>query len=159
MTDYLLNANFLIQAKNLHYGFDFYPAFWDWLVVWSEASEVAGIEKGGDELCVRQDALADRVAERPEDFFLRPDGTVIPAPGTVSTWASGSGYQSAAVVAFLQVVDYWLVTYALIHDCTVVTHEVPVDIIYKVFLLDISFVRRFCFCSRRGRSSVRLFQD
>lgn len=25
MTDYLIDANVLIQAKNLHYGFDFLP--------------------------------------------------------------------------------------------------------------------------------------
>lgn len=28
---YLLDANVFITAKNLHYGFDFCPAFWDWL--------------------------------------------------------------------------------------------------------------------------------
>ncbi|MBN2353724.1 MAG: DUF4411 family protein [Spirochaetales bacterium] len=28
---YLLDANVFMQAKNLHYGFDFCPAFWDWL--------------------------------------------------------------------------------------------------------------------------------
>ena len=27
---YLLDANVFIQAKNLHYGLDFCPAFWDW---------------------------------------------------------------------------------------------------------------------------------
>ena len=32
MTPYLLDANVFIQAKNLHYGFDFCPAFWDWLI-------------------------------------------------------------------------------------------------------------------------------
>jgi hypothetical protein len=29
---YLLDANVFIQAKNLHYGMDFCPAFWDWLL-------------------------------------------------------------------------------------------------------------------------------
>ena len=29
---YLLDSNVFIQAKNLHYGFDFVPAFWDWLL-------------------------------------------------------------------------------------------------------------------------------
>ena len=29
MTAYLVDANVFIQAKNLHYGFDFCPAFWD----------------------------------------------------------------------------------------------------------------------------------
>nr|WP_269633613.1 DUF4411 family protein [Pelomonas sp. BJYL3] len=28
---YLLDANVFIQAKNLQYGFDFCPGFWDWL--------------------------------------------------------------------------------------------------------------------------------
>lgn len=28
---YLLDANTFIQAKNLQYGFDFCPAYWDWL--------------------------------------------------------------------------------------------------------------------------------
>ena len=32
MSRYLLDANVFIQGKNLHYGFDFCPAFWDWLV-------------------------------------------------------------------------------------------------------------------------------
>lgn len=30
---YLLDANVFIQARNLQYGFDFCPAFWDWLDV------------------------------------------------------------------------------------------------------------------------------
>ena len=30
---YLLDANVFIQAKNLQYGFDFCPAFWDWLEI------------------------------------------------------------------------------------------------------------------------------
>ena len=30
---YLLDANVFIQAKNLHYGLDFCPAFWEWLIV------------------------------------------------------------------------------------------------------------------------------
>jgi len=29
---YLLDANVFIQAKNLHYGLDFCPAFWEWLL-------------------------------------------------------------------------------------------------------------------------------
>jgi Domain of unknown function (DUF4411) len=29
---YLLDADVFIQAKNLHYGLDFCPAFWDWLI-------------------------------------------------------------------------------------------------------------------------------
>ena len=41
MTRHLLDANVFIQAKNLHYGFDFYPAFWHWLVEGNGAGAVA----------------------------------------------------------------------------------------------------------------------
>ena len=132
MTSYLLDANIFIQAKNLHYGFDFCPAFWDWLVVQNEAGKVASIEKVGDELRAGNDALATWAAERGDAFFLRPHEAVVPALGTVSHWANGSGYQAAAVATFLQVADYWLVAHALAYNCTVVTHEVPADTIYKI---------------------------
>ena len=35
---YLLDANVFIQAKNLHYGMDFCPAFWDWLIQQNSAN-------------------------------------------------------------------------------------------------------------------------
>jgi hypothetical protein len=33
---YLLDANVFVQAKNLHYGLDFCPAFWEWLVLMND---------------------------------------------------------------------------------------------------------------------------
>ena len=101
MTDYLLDANVFIQAKNLHYGFDFCPAFWDWLVEQNRAGKVASIEKVADELHAGADELATWVAARGDGFFLRPDGAVVLALRTVSDWASGSGYEPAAVATFL----------------------------------------------------------
>lgn len=50
MTRYLLDANVFIQAKNQHYGFDFCPAFWEWLVKENQSGKVASIDKVGDEL-------------------------------------------------------------------------------------------------------------
>lgn len=56
---YLLDANVFISAKNLHYGFDFCPAFWDWLVRENKAGKVYSIERVGDELLAGADELAD----------------------------------------------------------------------------------------------------
>jgi hypothetical protein len=39
---YLLDTNIFIQAKNLHYGMDFCPAFWDWLVEQHDRDRVQG---------------------------------------------------------------------------------------------------------------------
>ena len=45
LTTYLIDTNVFIQTKNLHYGFDFFPAFWQWLVERNEAGRVAGMGK------------------------------------------------------------------------------------------------------------------
>ena len=81
---YLLDANVFIAAKNLHYGLDFCPAFWDWLVVGNESERVFSVEKVGDEVQAVGDELADWAAERGDGFFLRPDASVFPAMSEVS---------------------------------------------------------------------------
>lgn len=125
MTRYLLDSNIFIQAKNLHYGFDFCPAFWAWLIAQNGTGMVASIEKVGDELQGQADDLSQWAAARGPGFFLPPDNSVLPALTMVSTWATGQTYESAAVATFLQVADYWLVAHAQAHGYTVVTHEVP----------------------------------
>lgn len=122
---YLLDSNIFIQAKNLHYGFDFCPAFWAWLLERNGAGKVFSIEKVGDELEAGDDELADWAKDRGDAFFLRPDNAILSALATVGTWTTGQDYEPAAVSTFLQVADYYLVAHALAHRCTVVTHERP----------------------------------
>jgi len=121
---YLLDANVFIQAKNLHYGLDFCPAFWEWLIANNTHGNVFSIEKVSDEIAAGGDDLSDWAAKRGDGFFLKPDAILLPALGTVSAWANGQNYEPAAVNTFLQVADYYLVAYALAHDHTVVTHEI-----------------------------------
>jgi hypothetical protein len=121
---YLLDADVFMQAKNLHYGFDFCPAFWDWLIASNAVQKVFSIEKIGDEIEAGGDDLAAWAAQRGPGFFLRPDVGILPALGSVSAWATGQGYEPSAVNTFLQVADYYLVAHALAHGHTVVTHEV-----------------------------------
>ncbi len=121
---YLLDANVFIQAKNLHYGFDFCPAFWDWLIGNNAAGRVFSIERVGEEIEAGGDELADWAAQRGPGFFLGPDPAMLPVLGTVSAWTTGQQYEPAAVSTFLQVADYYLVAQALAHGHTVVTHEI-----------------------------------
>ena len=125
MIRYLLDANVFIQAKNLHYGFDFCPAFWDWLIDASQRQLVASVEKVADELLAVDDDLAKWTYACGAGFFLPPDSAVLDSLTKVSDWAVGSAYEPAAVQVFTQVADYWLVAHALAHDWAVVTHEVP----------------------------------
>ena len=120
---YLLDANVFISAKGLHYGFDFCPAFWDWLARENRAGNVYSIEKVGDELLSGGDELADWARARGGDFFIPPDATLFPALADVSSWATGQGYDQAAISTFFQVADYYLVAQAFAGRHTVVTHE------------------------------------
>lgn len=86
---YLLDANVMIAAQNLHYGFDFCPGFWDWLRVANEAGQVFSVEKVGDEVLGLGDELSDWALERGDRFFLRPDASVFPAMAEVSGWVNG----------------------------------------------------------------------
>lgn len=129
---YLLDANVFIQAKNLHYGFDFCPAFWDWLEKANTDKTVYSVEKVGDELIAGTDELSLWAAARGAAFFLPPDNPIIPALTQVSTWASTQGYEPAAVATFLQIADYWLIAHALAHGFSVVTHEVPAESVRKI---------------------------
>ena len=122
---YLLDADVFIRAKNLHYGFDFCPAFWEWLIQQNHDGQVFSIERVGDELLAGADELADWARKRGGNFFLPPDATLFPALGEVSTWATGQGYEQSAVSTFFQVADYYLVAQAYGGKHTVVTHEIP----------------------------------
>ena len=124
---YLLDTNVFIQARNLQHGFDCCPAFWDWLDRRNEAGAVYSIRHVGAELEAGGDDLSDWASARGEAFFLPPDNEVLPALPRVSAWAAGQSYEPVAVNTFLQVADYWLVAFALAHNHTVVTHEVPAD--------------------------------
>ncbi len=125
---YLLDANVFIQAKNLHYGMDFCPAFWDWLIAANAAGRVFSIEKVGDEVEAGGDSLSAWSKERGSGFFLKPDAALLPALGSVSAWAAGQGYEPAAVNTFLQIADYYLVAHALAHEHTVVYSRSPISV-------------------------------
>jgi hypothetical protein len=121
---YLLDSDVFIQAKNLHYGLDFCPAFWDWLIASNTAGLVFSIEKVGDEIEAGGDELSGWVKQRGSGFFVKPDAAILQALGKVSGWAAGQNYEPTAVNTFLQVADFYLVAHALAQGHTVVTHEI-----------------------------------
>jgi hypothetical protein len=81
---YLIDSDVFIQAKNLHYGFDFCPAFWTWLVNANVGSRAFSIEKVGTELLAGADDLSDWAAARGPGFFLPADNAVLAALARVS---------------------------------------------------------------------------
>jgi hypothetical protein len=129
---YLLDANVFIEAKRRHYGMDFCPAFWEWLILQNDEGRVFSIEKVGDELGAGGDVLAEWAAARGAAFFLSPDNPLLASLAAVAEWVSAQRYRPAAVSAFLEDADYYLVSHAHAHRHVVVTHEVPSDGVRQV---------------------------
>jgi predicted nucleic acid-binding protein len=124
---YLLDANVFIQAKNLHYGLDFCPAFWQWLLDNHASGQVFSIDKVFDEIAAGADELSDWAEQHGNDLFRATDTAVAAQFGRVSAWVTGQRYEAAAINTFLQVADFYLIAHALAGGHTVVTHEVPAD--------------------------------
>lgn len=122
---YLLDANCFIHAKNLYYGFDICPGFWEWLEVQASRGDVlsidavyAEIEPGGDDLS--QWARAHR------EMFLASDTPVFSKLGEVNQWAQTSTrYTAGAKTDFAAKADSRLVAFGLAHGHSIVTHELP----------------------------------
>ncbi len=130
---YLLDANVFMAAKNLHYGMDFCPAFWDWIVRENQAGRVCSIEKVGDEIMAGDDDLAQWASQQGDGFFLKPDAGALTGLGTVASWVNGHAtYSPAAKNTFLQIADYYLVAQALSGGHVVVTHEKPENSVHRV---------------------------
>jgi len=124
---YLLDANVFMSANNLHYGLDFCPAFWDWLLHKGHQGAVFSIDKVADEIEAGQDDLATWAKSRGPSLFRRTPPTLAAQFGQVATWATGQQYTPAAINAFLQAADFYLVAHALAGQHVVVTHEVPAN--------------------------------
>lgn len=121
---YLLDANVFIQAKNLHYGLDFCPAFWEWLIENNHVQKVFSIDKVADEIAAGADELTDWMRYNANGMFLSTDTRVASQFGKVSGWTMEQNYEPAAINTFFQVADFYLIAHALAGGFVVVTHEV-----------------------------------
>ena len=73
---YLLDANVFIQAKNLHYGLDFCPAFWQWLIDGHADGRVFSIDKVADEIAAGADELTQWMHDHGNGLFRKTDAAV-----------------------------------------------------------------------------------
>lgn len=124
---YLLDSNVFIEAKRLHYGFDFCPAFWDWIDQKARQGAVQSVSRVATELYEGGDDLADWSKTREAALFIQPTPEILAAYGKVAEWTIEAGYEQAGVSTFLAVADSYLVATALAEGHTVVTRETPSD--------------------------------
>lgn len=142
---YLLDANVFIQAKNLHYGLDFCPAFWEWIIDGNASGQVFSIDKVADEITAGADELNDWMRDRGNGLFVKTGAAVAAQFGTVSTWATQQQYEPAAISTFLQVADFYLIAHALADEHVVVTHEVPSNSVKRIKIPNVCIGLRLSF--------------
>ena len=116
---------------------DFCPAFWDWLIKSNSKKKIFSIEKVCDELKAMKDNLSNWVTNRDENFFLKPDASVLNALVEVSQWINNRDYEIGAKNIFLQSADYYLIAQAKTNKYTIVTHEKVSDSKKKIKIPDV----------------------
>jgi hypothetical protein len=127
VTVYLLDANVFIEAARRYYAFDLVPRFWEHLIRNAEVGQIGSIDRVRDELERGRDELATWVQEKfVAGFASTDDMDVIRSFAELMTWVQAQGqFTDAAKADFARVADGWLVAYALVKGCIIVTHEVP----------------------------------
>jgi len=130
---YLIDTDIFIAAKNLHYGMDFCPAFWEWLASANLRSKLISVEAVHDDLADSGDELAEWAKAREDGFFIAPVESDLPALGRVTTWINDHQvYTAAAKQTFLNCSDYFVVSQALAGAHTVITHEKPENSVHRI---------------------------
>ncbi len=122
---YLIDSDVFIDAKNRHYGFDFVPAFWDWIIRQHQVGRAFTVQRVADEVLAGGDELAQWMSSQPASFRLDVGASDQVALRAVARWANDSStFTQGAVAEFLQKGDYYLVAQAATLSYTVVTQEV-----------------------------------
>lgn len=100
---YLLDSNIFIQAKNDHYGFDFCPAFWDWLILKNNSSVVGSLDSIKKELLKGKDDLSEWVRDVGKNLFIKADASTVKKIPIVNEWVEKRrNYSDSAKADFLR---------------------------------------------------------
>lgn len=123
---FLLDANVFIEAARRYYAFDIVPSFWPKLVMAAETGRVITIDRVREEIVKNNDDLAQWLVD---DFstWIASSSTpeVVQAYGVIMQWVYDAkrSFISNAKSEFASGADGWLIAYALVQSCCLVTHE------------------------------------
>ena len=95
---YLLDANVFIESKNVYYGFDTFPGFWDWLDAEQTPGHLGSIRMICDELLKGNDDLKEwAIGRKISGWFLQNDDEQTQQIFTlISVWVMEQEFRDAA---------------------------------------------------------------
>jgi len=123
---YLLDTNVFIQARDVHYGFNLCPGFWNWIDDAHARGIVLSVKEIRDELLRREDDLSKWCKTRKSLFEDSSDSNTYESLKLLTTWVCDN-YAPAYQAEFLGCADFPLIGYAHAHGHIVVTNEVYAD--------------------------------
>ncbi|WPX07740.1 DUF4411 family protein [Anaerocellum danielii] len=150
---FVLDANVFIQAARQYYAFDLVPCFWDILKRYAQKGYICTIDFVKREIVTNKDQLANWFQNEFSNycFDAMRDGEVVKAYREIIKWVSKNPqFKDEAKRDFASGADGWVIAYAMVHNCVVVTHErydpnikrkVPIPNVCREF--DVSYIDTF----------------
>jgi hypothetical protein len=126
---YIIDANTFMEAARGYYAFDFARPFWNSLVGYAQRNRIISLDKVLDEINKGNDELKVWANRDFVSYFAESQtSAVIQQYATLVNWADRQpNYLQLAKDEFMEDdnADAWIIAYAMAHDCTVVTDELP----------------------------------
>jgi len=122
---YVLDTNVFVEAHKRYYAFPLCPGYWQCLPYYFTAGRILSIDKVRAEI-LPGDALHEWVANTcPSGLFDSTSTVQIAAEfAKIMAWANANTqFTPTARAVFAAAADGWLVAYAKVKNCVVVTHE------------------------------------
>lgn len=121
---YVLDSNTFIDAKNRYYGFDIAPSFWNKLIE-NSPEKILTIKPIESEIMAGHDELSSWFEDNYTIHTYSVDATEVQqAFAKISEHvAQNIQYKDSEKVRFLSKADPWIIAYAHVNNCVVVTHE------------------------------------
>lgn len=120
---YLLDTNTFITSAKLHYGFEFVPGFWAWLVEQNDKDALCSCDPVRTELLAKSDEVSAWAKAHSNLFVDAPTNLGLALAEISNTILSGN-FTPKARDKFLGGIDYQILAFAKSLGLTIVTHEV-----------------------------------
>jgi len=135
---YVLDSNTFIDAKNRYYGFDIAPSFWNKLIE-NSPGKILTIKPIESEIMAGHDELSSWFEDNYAIHTYSVDATEVQqAFAKISEHVTQNvQYKDSEKAHFLSKADPWIIAYAYVNNCVVVTHEILAPGSRKVKIPDV----------------------
>lgn len=122
---YVLDANIFIAAWHDRYPIDVCPGFWKCLHIFAHQDTLLSIDKVREEIKGPDELVRWIKGNWSRSFSSTQTPDIAKVYAQLQQWAQDSSqFQAAAKEEFARVADGWLVAYARVNGCILVTNEV-----------------------------------